>query len=76
MQKIARDTMKRLSSDQWEGATDDEVALATKLGKDMQKEIAASGNKQKAWDDNWETVYALAAASMDRITAQSIEQCN
>jgi len=67
MQKLARDTMKRLKTDRWEGATEDEVRLSLKLSEDMASEIAASGDKQKAWDDNFRTVYALAEATLVRV---------
>jgi hypothetical protein len=33
----------------------------------MATELEVSGDKQKAWDENYELVYELAEAHMDRV---------
>ena len=58
MQKMARDQLRAFQK----GAPlpDAEKTIATRLAQNMAKEVEASGDKQKAWDDNWKDVYELA----------------
>jgi len=63
MQKMARDRMRSLGKG---GATpSDEEA---RIGKELQEAMAKGG--KTAWDDNFEKVFALAEAVMDRTMKQ------
>ena len=65
MQKMARDRLKDFGKG--DGAiTDSETRLCAQISSAMAAEIAVSGDKQKAWDQNWQQVYALANAVMER----------
>jgi len=69
MQKMARDRL-RLFEKQGGEVVDHETQQCAELVAAMHSEIAKSGNKQKAWDDNWEAVYELADTVMDRISEE------
>eukprot|EP01062_Namystynia_karyoxenos_P069835 TRINITY_DN65275_c0_g1_i1.p1 TRINITY_DN65275_c0_g1~~TRINITY_DN65275_c0_g1_i1.p1 ORF type:complete len:552 (+),score=180.23 TRINITY_DN65275_c0_g1_i1:127-1656(+) len=62
MQKMARDRMRTF------GKTPDKVVgREAELCQALAKATTAPGvDKLQAWDDNWETVYALAGAVMER----------
>ena len=47
-----------------------EAELCAALAQAMQKEISASGDRQKAWDDNFQDVYKLADMTMGRIKTE------
>lgn len=67
MQKMARDRLKDFANTKGDGAVADlETRLCAEISSAMAKEIASSGDKQKAWDQSWQQVYALANAVMDR----------
>eukprot|EP00286_Rhodomonas_abbreviata_P012625 CAMPEP_0181322656 /NCGR_PEP_ID=MMETSP1101-20121128/19345_1 /TAXON_ID=46948 /ORGANISM="Rhodomonas abbreviata, Strain Caron Lab Isolate" /LENGTH=539 /DNA_ID=CAMNT_0023430585 /DNA_START=37 /DNA_END=1656 /DNA_ORIENTATION=- len=69
MQKMVRDRLRVLEkkppagpSDAWHPETVAAMALASKLAADAK----ACGDKQQAWDDNWEGVYQLAEVIMQK----------
>jgi len=72
MQKLSRDTIKKVSQQQTEGLSPMEVELAKELGSNMAAAIAAGRSRQQAWDDNFHLVYALAEATMQRIETSSV----
>lgn len=59
MQKMARDRMRSFGKG---GATPSEAEA--RVGKDLQEAMAKGG--KTAWDDNYDKVFALAEAIMDR----------
>ena len=71
MQKMARDRLRRAIKEQKAGLTPPashaaELQLCAELGKAM---AAAKGDKRREaelWDEHWQTVYALAEATMAR----------
>lgn len=73
MQKMSRDRLRvfaKTQADTDRATWDDETALAATLAA----ELAAGakehgGDKQKAWDENWEAVYELADKIMDNTVA-------
>jgi len=78
MQKLARDRLKQFAAaakrnplktmfGAVEGFSDDEKRLCKTLGKSMGAAIKAGVDKQRAWDDEWETVYELANAVIERV---------
>lgn len=71
MQKLARDTLKRVTSGGADGVSPEERQLAGELGENMVRSAAAGKTKQEAWDDSFGLVYALAEASMQRIESSA-----
>ena len=41
-----------------------ETKLCAELGKKIAADAKACGDKQQAWDDNWEGIYALSEVIM------------
>mmetsp|Transcript_10933 Transcript_10933/g.26255 ORF Transcript_10933/g.26255 Transcript_10933/m.26255 type:complete len:537 (-) Transcript_10933:213-1823(-) len=69
MQKMARDRLRQVEKKppttpqaEWDEETKACVALGSKIAKDAK----ACGDKQQAWDDNWEGVYELAEIIMQK----------
>jgi hypothetical protein len=66
MLKMARDTMRGAAKGKTDGLGADELRLVGELGAAL---APAKGDKKleaRLWDENWETVYALAEATMAR----------
>jgi hypothetical protein len=75
MQKMARDRLKQFASTG--GAGDfsaEETRLCSKLGSRMAVAAKAGNDKQEVWDNEWETVYELAAAVMERVMDKGIDE--
>jgi len=45
----------------------EEDRLCAELASKMEAEVKASGDRQRAWDENWEAVYHLAEVYMQRV---------
>jgi hypothetical protein len=45
----------------------EEDRLCAELASKMEAEVEASGDRQRAWDENWEAVYHLAEVYMQRV---------
>ena len=74
MQKMARDRFRQFAKAPSGAAADgtyedDEVRICNQLVEAMASELEESGDKHKAWDDQYELVYELAEATMDRAQA-------
>jgi len=75
MQKMARDRLRRAAKEQKAGVAPppsqaDEAQLCMQLGTAL---AAAKGDKRleaQIWDEQWQTVYALAEATMARTLAE------
>merc|ERR1712086_1000643 len=66
MQKMSRDRIRAFQKKGETAGDDAESQQVAALVSAMAAEMEASGNQQKAWDDNWEAVYELAETMMDR----------
>jgi len=69
MLKMARDRLKQFEKKPPAGDSTlwgMEDQLCSSLAAKMAAEVKASGDKQKAWDDNWKEVYELAEVTMAR----------
>jgi acyl-CoA oxidase len=70
MQKMARDRLKEFASGK--GADDfseDEKRLCGKLGANLAAAAKNGIDKQQAWDNEWNTVYELADALIERVSS-------
>lgn len=67
MLKMARDRLRLFQKNQ-QGAPDEDE-LCRHITQNIATEMKASGNEQKAWDDNYKEAYELAGMVMDRIFA-------
>jgi acyl-CoA oxidase len=76
MQKMARDRLKQFASLSTGGDGGDfsteETRLCSKLGGSLAKAAKIGTDKQVTWDNEWETVYKLASAVMDRVMANGV----
>ena len=79
MQKMARDRLRQFAKERKAQRTPPashaaEVELCARLGAAM---AAAKGDKALElvlWDDNWQTVYALAEATMARTMSEFMDE--
>jgi len=71
MQKLARDRLKQfaLSGGKGSNFSDEETRLCAQLGGKMAAATKAGVEKQQAWDNEWQTVYELADAVINRAQA-------
>jgi len=74
MQKMTRDRLRRFQKKGETAGADLESQQCAALAASMAEEVAASGDHQKAWDDNFEAVYGLAETMMDGVMDSWLEK--
>jgi hypothetical protein len=67
MQKMARDRLKQFGQDATADFSESELVLCDTITKAMAIEVAASGDRQAAWNSSWRDIYSLADAVMDNV---------
>jgi acyl-CoA oxidase len=72
MQKMARDRLKQFAASTGGDFSTEETRLCSKLGGSLAKAAKIGTDKQVTWDNEWETVYMLASAVMDRVMANGV----